>query len=275
MTPSPIQVGSVTIGGPQLVLIAGPCVIESRAATRGVARELAAIAARVGLPLIFKASFDKANRSTLEAYRGPGLEPGLEVLAAVADATGLPITTDVHAPEQAERVAAVAELLQVPAFLCRQTDLLLACGATGRPVNVKKGQFMAPLAMGAAIAKLRSAGSGGVMLTERGTSFGHGDLVVDMRGLAAMRSLGAPVCMDATHACQQPPAAPGGTGGVREMVPVLARAAVAAGVDALFLEVHPDPERAPCDGANMLALAQIEPLLEQVVAIREAIGGSR
>jgi 2-dehydro-3-deoxyphosphooctonate aldolase (KDO 8-P synthase) len=274
MTISLVQVGDISIGGPELVLIAGPCVIESRGSTLAIARELSAICGRVGLPLVFKASFDKANRSTLEAYRGPGLEPGLAVLEAVRERTGLPITTDVHAPEQADRVAAVADLLQVPAFLCRQTDLLLACAATGRPVNVKKGQFMAPLAMGAAVAKLRLAGSGGVMLTERGTSFGHGDLVVDMRGLATMRSLGAPVCMDATHACQLPPAAPTGTGGLREMVPVLARAAVAAGVDALFLEVHPDPERAPCDGANMLALAQLEPLLEQVVAIREALRGS-
>ncbi len=268
MTFQPVDVGPVTIGGPQLVLIAGPCVIESTEHTVAVARELQALCERVAVPLIFKASFDKANRSSVSAYRGPGLEAGLASLAAVRDATGLPLCTDVHAPGQAAPVAAVVDLLQVPAFLCRQTDLLLACAATGCPVNVKKGQFMAPQAMGAAVDKLRSAGAAGVVLTERGSSFGHGDLVVDYRGLPIMRGLGVPVCMDATHACQQPPTGGASTGGLRAMVPTLARAAVAVGVDALFLEVHPDPDRAPCDGSNMLALDQLEPLLRDLLVLR-------
>jgi 2-dehydro-3-deoxyphosphooctonate aldolase (KDO 8-P synthase) len=267
-----VQVGPVSIGGPELALIAGPCVIEDRDATLRIAEQLAEKCARLGLPLIFKASFDKANRTSVAAYRGPGLEAGLEVLAAVREATGLPITTDVHLPEQAAAVAAVVDLLQVPAFLCRQTDLLLACAATGTPVNVKKGQFMAPAAMGTVVDKLRSADVAGVVLTERGSSFGYGDLVVDYRGLPTMRALGVPVCMDATHACQQPPTGDAGTGastgGVRAMVPVLARAAVAVGIDALFLEVHPDPDRAPCDGSNMLALDDLEPLLEDLLALR-------
>ncbi len=264
----PVQVGAVTIGGPSLVLIAGPCVIEGRAATLDIAHALAATCDALGIPLIFKASFDKANRSTGTAFRGPGLDAGLEVLAAVREATGLPVTTDVHLPHQAAPIAAVVDLLQVPAFLCRQTDLLLACAATGRPVNVKKGQFMAPEAMGAVVEKLRAGGAGGTVLTERGSSFGHGDLVVDYRGLPAMRALGVPVCMDATHACQQPPRLGASTGGLRAMVPTLARAAVAVGIDALFLEVHPDPDRAPCDGSNMLPLAELEPLLRGLLALR-------
>jgi 2-dehydro-3-deoxyphosphooctonate aldolase (KDO 8-P synthase) len=270
MNIAPVQVGSVNVGGPALVLIAGPCVIESREATIGVARHLRAMAERLALPLVFKASFDKANRSTVGAFRGPGLETGLEILAAVKDSTGLPLTTDVHLPQQAQAVAAVVDLLQVPAFLCRQTDLLSACAATGRPVNVKKGQFMAPLAMGAAVDKLRSAGAAGIMLTERGSSFGHGDLVVDYRGLPVMRGLGVPVCMDATHACQQPPSDQASTGGLRDLVPSLARAAVAVGIDALFLEVHPDPGRAPCDGSNMLSLSELEPLMGRLLALRSA-----
>ena len=268
MNMQPVHAGAVAIGGPALVLIAGPCVIESRDFTLRIAEQLAATCRALGVPLIFKASFDKANRSSIGAYRGPGLEAGLEVLAAVRDATGSPVTTDVHLPEQAASVADVADLLQVPAFLCRQTDLLLACAATGKPVNVKKGQFMAPAAMGPVVDKLRSAYAAGVVLTERGTSFGHGDLVVDYRGLPAMRAMGVPVCMDATHACQQPPTGGPGTGGLRAMVPVLARAAVAVGIDALFLEVHPDPDRAPCDGANMLALEDLEPLLRGLLALR-------
>jgi len=264
----PVQVGAVSIGGPDLVLIAGPCVIESRAATLDIAHRLADITAALNLPLIFKASFDKANRSSIAAYRGPGLDAGLEVLAAVGEATGLPLTTDVHHPEQAAAIAAVVDLLQVPAFLCRQTDLLVACAETGRPVNVKKGQFMAPQAMGAVVDKLRVSGASGVVLTERGTSFGYGDLVVDYRGLPILRGLGAPVCMDATHACQQPPTGGASTGGLRDMVPTLARAAVAVGIDALFLEVHPNPDQAPCDGSNMLPLADLDGLLRGLLALR-------
>jgi len=236
-----------------------------------LAEALARICGALGVPLIFKSSFDKANRSSVDSFRGPGLERGLELLARVGRETGLPITTDVHLPSQAEAVAQVAQLLQVPAFLCRQTDLLLACAASGRPVNVKKGQFMAPQAMAGVLGKLRTAGAAGVMLTERGSSFGHGDLVVDFRGLAQMRALGVPVCMDATHSCQVPPRGQGGTGGLRAMIQPLASAAVAVGVDAIFAEVHPDPERALCDGANMLPLDQLQGLLERLLAIWAAV----
>ncbi|MFH1463322.1 MAG: 3-deoxy-8-phosphooctulonate synthase [Pseudomonadota bacterium] len=265
---TPVQVGGVAVGGPDLVLIAGPCVLEGAEATLRLAEDLRALCARLDLPLIFKASFDKANRTSLGSFRGPGLEEGLAILARIQREVGLPITTDVHLPAQAAPVAEVADLLQVPAFLCRQTDLLVACAAAGRPVNVKKGQFVAPDAMGAVLAKLAP---GRAILTERGTSFGHGDLVVDYRGLPLMRALGVPVCMDATHACQRPPMGGPSTGGLRAMIPVLARAAVAVGVDALFLEVHPDPEHAPCDGPNMLPLAELEPLLRSALAIRGAL----
>ena len=266
--PSPVAVGTVQVGGPDLVLIAGPCVLEGADFTLRLAEALRDRCARLGLPLIFKASFDKANRTSAASLRGPGLDEGLALLARVRGEVGLPVTTDVHLPDQAAPVAEVADLLQVPAFLCRQTDLLLACAATNRPVNVKKGQFMAPGAMGAVLGKLAP---GRAIFTERGTTFGHGDLVVDLRGLPVMRALGAPVCMDATHACQRPPTGEPTTGGQRAMIPVLARAAVAGGVDALFLEVHPDPDRAPCDGANMLPLEELEALLGQVVAIREVL----
>ncbi len=264
-----VELGSVTLGGPDLVLIAGPCVIENEASTLSIAEQLASLCQGLAIPLVFKASFDKANRSALPAYRGPGLDQGLRILSKVQRELGLAVTTDLHLPEQAAPVAAVADLLQVPAFLCRQTDLLVACAATGRPVNVKKGQFMAPAAMGSVVDKLRASGAGGVVLTERGTSFGHGDLVVDFRGLPTMSALGVPVCMDATHACQRPPTGGDSTGGVRAMIAPLARAAVAVGVDALFLEVHPDPGQAPCDGANMLPLSRLEGLLRDLVAIRE------
>ncbi len=263
-----VEVGPHSIGGPELVLIAGPCVLEGDEGTLALADDLAGICRRLGLPLIFKSSFDKANRTSIGSYRGPGLERGLALLGRVRRELGLPVTTDVHLPDQAVQVAQVVDLLQVPAFLCRQTDLLLACAATGRPVNVKKGQFMAPAAMGSVLGKLRDGGAPSVMLTERGTSFGHGDLVVDYRSLAIMRRLGAPVCMDATHACQQPPTGQPSSGGLRSMIPTLARAAVAVGIDALFLEVHPDPDLAPCDGSNTLALADLEPLVESLLAIR-------
>ncbi len=265
-----VEVGPVTIGGVGLVLIAGPCVIEGEVGTLAIAEELGTICRALSIPLIFKSSFDKANRTSLAAYRGPGQQEGLRILRKVQWEVGLPVTTDVHLPEQAPVVAEVADLLQVPAFLCRQTDLLTACAATGRPVNVKKGQFMAPAAMASVVGKLQDSGASGVVLTERGTSFGHGDLVVDYRGLPTMRALGVPVCMDATHACQRPPAGAASTGGVRDMIAPLARASVAVGIDALFLEVHPDPELAPCDGANMLPLSQLEPLLRDLLALRGA-----
>lgn len=262
-----VQVG----GGAPLVLIAGPCVIESRAHALGVAEALRDLGRRHGLPIIYKSSFDKANRSSLDGARGPGLAEGLAILAAVRAGLGLPVTTDVHAPEQAAVVAAAGvDLLQVPAFLCRQTDLLLACAATGRPVNWKKGQFMAPFQVGPAVDKLRRAGCPGVLVTERGTTFGHGDLVVDYRGLDALRAEGHAVCFDATHSVQRPGALGGASGGERRFVPALARAAVAVGVDALFVEVHPDPASAPSDGPNMLPLDALDAFLRGVCAVDHA-----
>jgi 2-dehydro-3-deoxyphosphooctonate aldolase (KDO 8-P synthase) len=221
-------------------------------------------------PLIFKASFDKANRSSLSSYRGPGLDQGLAILARVKRDVGLPILTDVHEPGQAKLAAEVADCLQVPAFLCRQTDLLLACGATGRAVNIKKGQYMAPHDMRQAVEKVRSAGEGGVLLTERGTMFGYNNLVVDMEGLAVMRAF-APVCFDATHSVQRPASAEHATGGDRRFIAPLARAAVGVGVDALFVEVHANPDDAPCDGPSQIDFNALDRLLGEVRAIDRAL----
>ena len=254
-----------------LTLLAGPCVLEEPERVLRIARTLRDEAAAVGLPLVFKASFDKANRTSGASFRGPGLERGLELLAVVRAELGVPVTTDVHEPWQAERAAEVVDLLQVPAFLCRQTDLLLACGATGRPVNVKKGPFVDPRDLGHAVDKVRSAGDGGVMLTERGTSFGYGDLVVDPRALVWLRSLGVPVVFDATHAAQRPSALGDRSGGDRELVPALARSAVAVGVDAVFLEVHDDPERARSDAATQWPAHRLGPLLRSLVALHAAV----
>ena len=260
-------VARVVVGGPQVVLIAGPCVIESEAQVLETARALKTLSASAGLPFIFKASFDKANRTALHAHRGPGLFAGLQVLSTVRSDLGVPVTTDIHTVEQAEAVAGVVDLIQIPAFLCRQTDLLLAAGRTGRPVNIKKGQFVAPSDMRFAAEKVSSTGGAGVMLTERGTTFGHNDLVVDFRGLVEMASLGVPVCFDATHSCQKPGASAQGTGGVRAMAPVLARAAVAVGVDAVFFEVHPDPERALSDAATQQRIADMGAILSDLAAL--------
>ena len=240
-------------------LIAGPCVVESDDLNLRVADVLAALSAKLGLPVIYKASFDTANRSRAAAARGPGLERGLKALAKVKDSTGLPVLTDVHEPAHAAAAAAVVDVLQIPAFLCRQTDLLLAAGRTGKPVNVKKGQWLAPEAMTGAVEKLRGAGAAEVAVTERGTFFGYGDLVVDMRAFARLReACGAPVIFDATHAVQQPGQGPGGaSGGLRQFIPPLLNAAAAAGADAFFLETHPDPDHAPSDGPNMLRLDRI------------------
>lgn len=257
-------------GGAPLVLIAGPCVIEGRDRTLRVAHGLAEVCERLGLALIFKSSFDKANRTSGGAFRGPGLDRGLEVLAEVRQSTGLAVTTDVHLPSQAEAVAQAVDLLQIPAFLCRQTDLLEACAATGRPVNLKKGQFLSPDQVGPAVQKLASAGGGGVVVTERGTSFGYHDLVVDMRSLPRMRALGVPVCFDGTHAVQSPGALGGASGGHRALVGPLVRAATAAGIDALFLEVHDDPSVAKSDGPCQVPLHQVERLLTAVLAIDAA-----
>ena len=267
-----VSVGNVRVGaGQPLALIAGQCVMEPGGMTEFLARELLQITQKLGVPLIFKASFDKANRTSKSSFRGPGIEGGLEVFRAIKAETGLPVTTDVHEANQAEQIAKVVDLLQVPAFLARQTDLLEACAATGRPVNVKKGQFMAPWDMAHVVAKIDSAGGLGVMLTERGTTFGYGRLVNDMRAIPWMKQLGAPVVFDATHSVQLPSAGQGVTSGEREMVPFLARSAVAAGCDAVFLEVHPEPDKALSDGPNALHLKDLEPLLKQLLAIRCAL----
>ena len=244
-------------GGSPLVLLAGPCVLESEAVVMTIAEALAELGDELGLPIIFKGSFDKANRSSVSSFRGPGLEQGLRWLEQVP----LPTTTDVHLPGQAAAVAEVVDLLQVPAFLCRQTDLLQACAATGKPVNVKKGQFMAPQQMAGVLTKLE----GPAMLTERGTTFGYGDLVADLRALPRMRALGVPVCFDCTHAVQRPGALR--SEGDRELAPGLARAAVAMGVDALFMEVHPSPEHGLSDASTMLPLSGLRELLSTVMEI--------
>lgn len=260
--------GSVTIGdGAPLAFILGPCVIENRDHALRTAEFLAALGQRLSIPVIYKSSFDKANRTSGTSYRGPGLAAALSIFEAIRRETGLPVTADVHEPGQCAIAAEVVDLLQIPAFLCRQTDLLEAAAATGRPVNVKKGQFLAPWDMQHVAAKLDAAGASGVMLTERGTSFGYNTLVVDMRSLAVMAEIGKPVVFDATHSVQQPGGRGGSSGGQREFVPVLARAAVAIGVDALFLETHQDPDLAPSDGSNMMALAALEPLLTELLAL--------
>ena len=252
----------------RLFLIAGPCVLESDDLNLRVAEKLARLAERIPGGVVFKASFDKANRSNFDAARGPGLDEGLSALMKIKRETGLRVLTDVHLPEQCAPVAEVADALQIPAFLCRQTDLLVAAGRTGRPVNVKKGQWMQPEAMSGAVAKVRSAqGTGEVAVTERGTFFGYGDLVVDMRSFVRLRSAcKAPVIFDATHSVQRPgQGARGSSGGAREFIPVLTRAAVSAGADGLFLETHPDPDAAPSDGPNMIPLTQLDHLLAQSV----------
>jgi len=264
--------GRIRIGsGHPLALIAGPCVLESTALSVEVAAFLADLSRRLDLPVVFKGSFDKANRSATASYRGPGEEEGLRILATVKDRFGLPVTTDIHEVDQAQRVADVVDLLQIPAFLCRQTDLLTAAGKTGRPVNIKKGQFMAPEDMKHAVDKVTATGNTAVLLTERGTTFGYHNLVVDFRGLPLMRAI-CPVVFDATHSVQRPGGGGTVSSGDREFVAPLARAAVAAGTDALFLEIHPDPERARSDGPNSLPLAALEPLLHTLFALREAMG---
>lgn len=267
-----VRVGNIRVGaGHPLVLIAGPCVIESRAACLDMARRLARLAKQEKIPLIFKASYDKANRSSHRSFRGPGLEEGLEILAEVKAKTGLPILTDVHAVAEVAPVAEVADVLQVPAFLCRQTDLLLACGRSGRVVNVKKGQFLAPDDMRNIIAKVESTGHPGLLLTERGVSFGYNTLVVDMRSLPIMRGMGYPVVFDATHSVQRPGGGGTYTAGDGHLVPVMARAAVAAGCDAIFMETHLYPSKAKSDRANALPFAALRGLWQVLRAIDEAI----
>jgi len=260
--------GAVTFGtGHPLGFILGPCVVESDAHVLDLAIELAAIARRTAVPLVFKASFDKANRTSLGSYRGPGLAAGLRALEAVKARTGLPILTDIHEAAQAAPVAQVADILQIPAFLSRQTDLLVAAARTGRTVNVKKAQFLAPRDMAHVVAKLVESGATDVILTERGTSFGYNNLVVDMRGLPMMRELGHPVVFDVTHSLQLPGAGHGVTIGLAEYIAPLARAGVAAGVDGVFMEVHEDPPRARSDAANALSLDAVEPLIRTLVSL--------
>jgi 2-dehydro-3-deoxyphosphooctonate aldolase (KDO 8-P synthase) len=267
-----VKIDRIPLGdGAPLVLIAGLNVIENEKDTIEVARTVRDIAERHEMPLVFKASFDKANRSSYRSYRGPGLDEGLRILARVKDDTGLPLTTDVHEAGQAKPVSEVVDCLQIPAFLCRQTDLVAACAATGKPINFKKGQFMAPLDMRHAVEKAQHFGAPGVFLSERGFAFGYNDLVVDFRGLLQMRRF-APVCFDATHSAQHPGAGDGATDGDRRNVSPLARAAVAAGIDAIFLEVHPDPSRAPCDGPSQVDFAALDRLLAELVAIERALG---
>jgi len=257
----------------RFTLMAGPCVLEDHGLHSEVARELVRIRDALGLPIVFKASFDKANRSKVTSPRGPGLEAGLELLARVRAESGLPVVTDVHEPSQCEPAGEVVDVLQIPAFLCRQTDLLVAAGRTGRIVNIKKGQWMAPEEMAAAAEKARVSGASEVAITERGTFFGYGNLVVDMRGFARIRAAtGAPAIFDGTHSVQRPGLADGSSGGDPEHIPSLVRAAVAAGCDGLFLETHPEPSRAPSDSTNMLPLDRLEGLLREVMAIRAALG---
>ena len=272
MPKNPVQIGPYTVGSRQkLLVIAGPCVIESEELTLLIGQRLKEIAASLPIQLIFKASFDKANRTSSEAFRGAGIEEGLAVLAKVKEETGLPVTTDIHESCQAKSVAQVCELLQIPAFLARQTDLLLAAAATGRAVNVKKGQMMAPWDMKHVVRKLESGGCQNVMLCERGTFFGYGRLVNDMRALPEMRAIGVPVVYDATHSVQEPGGLGSATGGNRAMVEPLARAAVAIGVDGLFFETHPTPDTSPSDGPNMIPLDQFGSMLERLLTIREAV----
>jgi 2-dehydro-3-deoxyphosphooctonate aldolase (KDO 8-P synthase) len=264
------EIGPVRVGDGSLFLIAGPCVIESESHVRFMADALQRIASDLQIPFIFKASYDKANRTSVHSFRGPGLVEGTRILGRLARETGLPVLTDVHEPSHCEAVAEAVDVLQIPAFLCRQTDLLVAAGKTGRAINIKKGQFVAPWDMTHPVEKVRSTGNDRVFLTERGSSFGYNTLVVDFRSLAIMRRL-APVVFDGTHSVQQPSAAGGVSGGQPEFIPLLARAAAAAGIDGLFLEVHNDPANAKSDGANSLRLDLLKPLLEEILELHAVV----
>jgi 2-dehydro-3-deoxyphosphooctonate aldolase (KDO 8-P synthase) len=274
--PLEFEVGNVRIGAGELFLIAGPCVIESEGHAMKMAEAITRITRELKIPYIFKASYDKANRTSIKSFRGPGLKEGARILRNIAEACRVPVLTDIHEPSHANALADAADVLQIPAFLCRQTDLLVAAAKTGRAINVKKGQFVAPWDMRHAVAKIRESGNDRVFLTERGSSFGYNNLVVDMRALAIMRRL-APVVFDATHSVQLPSAGtsddgkPQQSGGQPEFIPVLSRAAVAAGIDGLFVEVHDNPEQAKSDGANALRLDNLKSTLEQLLAIHAAV----
>jgi 2-dehydro-3-deoxyphosphooctonate aldolase (KDO 8-P synthase) len=265
-----VSVAGREIGGDRLALIAGPCVLEGPAIARDTAARLRDLTGELQVPFIFKSSFDKANRTSVTSYRGPGLERGLDILAGIKDSVGVPVMSDVHDVRQVEPAARVLDMLQVPAFLSRQTDLLVAVGESGLPVNIKKGQFLAPDDMQHCIDKVRSTGNEAITLCERGSTFGYHNLVVDMRGLVIMRGFGYPVVFDATHSVQLPGGGAGRSGGERQFVAPLARAAVAAGADAIFAEVHPNPEEALCDGPNMLPLSDVAALLRTLLEVRSA-----
>jgi 2-dehydro-3-deoxyphosphooctonate aldolase (KDO 8-P synthase) len=266
-----IQIANLQLGGGELVMIAGPCVIEDTGLTLEIAHTLKGYADELALPFIFKASYDKANRTSLASFRGPGLAKGLEILARIRGEVGLPVLSDVHQVSEVARAAEVLDVLQIPAFLCRQTDLIVAAAGTGKPVNIKKGQFMAPWDMAQAVEKARSTGNSRIFLTERGNSFGYNNLVVDFRSLAIMQGLGCPVVLDTTHSVQLPGGQGSCSGGQREFVPLIARAGVAAGVDGIFLEVHPEPSRARCDGPNSLPLAEVLPLWRTLKALHTLV----
>ncbi len=274
--PNPrVEVGGVTIANDaRIALFAGPCALESRGHALEMAAALKEIAGRLGIGLIYKSSFDKANRTSLSSARGLGIDNALPIFAEIKESLGLPIVTDVHEPEQCAKVAEVVDVLQIPAFLCRQTDLVVAAAKTGRIVKIKKGQFLAPWDMKNVIAKALAAGNPNVLITERGVSFGYNTLVSDMRALPQLAATGAPVIFDATHSVQQPGGQGATSGGQREFVPVLARAAVAVGVAGLFIETHQDPETAPSDGPNMVPLKELEPLLQRLLAIDDVIKAS-
>ena len=269
----PLPVGSTLIEPGSLALIAGPCTLEDPGMAEEVAREVKRIAAELKMPFIFKASYAKANRSAGQSYRGPGLVEGLREIEQIRDTVGVPVTSDVHETSEVEEAARVLDLIQIPAFLCRQTELIEAAARSGKPVHLKKGQFLDPASMGRGVDKARAAGAAGVIVTERGTTFGYGDLVVDFRGIEVMNRFGCPVFFDATHSVQRP----GGqeTGGQREFIPVLGRAAVAAGVDGLFIETHPDPAGARSDRESQWPLAELKTLLRSFIKIRQSIADER
>jgi len=267
-----VHIAGISVGsGQPLLLIAGPCVLEDIETALSIGAFMAQAAGNCGFSYLFKASFDKANRTSIRSYRGPGLAKGLEMLSAIKEELNVPVISDIHTSDQAEAAATVLDCIQIPAFLCRQTDLLVAAAQTLLPINIKKGQFMAPWDMRHAVAKIKESGNNQVILTERGTSFGYNNLVVDMRGLAIMREIGSPVVFDATHSVQLPGGGDGCSSGQREFVSTLARAAMAAGVDGIFLEVHPNPDKALCDGPNSLSLEAAADLLKVLSRIRQAV----
>lgn len=270
----PIDINHMPVGGKNpFVLVAGPCVIESRDMVMHIARSLKEITERLEIPFIFKASYDKANRTSIRSFRGPGQKTGLAVLAEIRDELGIPVISDIHLPEQADAVAEVLDVIQIPAFLCRQTDLIVAAARTGIPVNIKKGQFLAPWDMANVVEKARDAGNARIFLTERGASFGYNNLVADMRSIPIMQETGCPVIFDATHSVQLPGGAGGTSAGQRQFAPLLAMAALAAGADGIFIEVHPDPDHALSDGPNSIHLETVEQMLIQLKAIHQARAG--